>query len=104
MLSAIVSLREGFFDEVIAYTEPRDANERILNAIIINMERDEEILRASELIKALIGNKQYSKEFLEFEIGMYVCGHYVYVCKYVPLFTWLNAAPRIVTALDKHHL
>ena len=69
LLSEAVSLREGFFEEVIAYTDPRDANERILNAIIINIERDEEILRARQLIKLLIGSKQYSEEFLEFEIG-----------------------------------
>ena len=83
LLSETVSLREGFFEEVIAYTDPRDANERILNAIIMNMERDEEILRACQLIKLLIGTKQYSEEFLEFEIGMYVSVYYTYVHTYL---------------------
>ena len=69
LLSETVSLREGFFEEVIAYTDPREANERILNAIINNMERNDQLLRACELIKALIGSKQYSEVFLEFETG-----------------------------------
>ena len=71
MLSETVSLREGFFEEVIAYTDPSEANERILNTIIIIMERDEQLLRVCELIKVVIGSKQYSEEILEFETGKF---------------------------------
>jgi len=69
LLSEMVSLKEGYFEEVIAYTDPREANQRILNSIIIFMDCDSQILRVCELIRVLIGSKQHSKEFLEFEIG-----------------------------------
>ena len=69
VLSEAVSLREGFFEEVIAYTDPREANERILHAIIIYMDRDDQLLKVCLLIKALIGSKKYSESFLEFETG-----------------------------------
>ena len=72
LLSGTVSMREGFFEEIIAHTDPREANERVLNAIIGKLEHDEQLVRVCEIIKAVIGSKQDSDEFLEFEIGKYV--------------------------------
>ena len=71
LLSGMVRLRGGFFEEVITCTDPRDANQRILNAIFLKMEHDGQFAIACELIKALIGSKQHSKEFVEFETGKY---------------------------------
>ena len=72
LLSEIVTLKEGFFEEIIAYTNPREANQRILNAIVISLDHDQRLLRVCQLVKALIGSKQDSEEFLEFELGKYV--------------------------------
>ena len=81
LLSATVSLREGFFEEIIAHTDPREANERVLNAIIGKMEHDQQLVSVCEIVKAVIGSKQDSDEFLEFEIGKYKCT-YVKVATY----------------------
>ena len=72
LLSGMIGLREGFFEEIIAYTDPREANQRILNAILLKVTHDGQFIIAYELIKALIGSKQHSKEFVEFENGKYV--------------------------------
>ena len=71
LLNGVVALREGFMDEIIACTDPREGNQRMLNAIVIILEHDRELVRACELVKALIGDKKYSKEFLEFETSKY---------------------------------
>lgn len=81
LLNEIVPLKAEVFEEIIAYTDPKEANERMLNSIIRLVEHDEQFLRICELVKPLIGSKRDSDEFLEFEIGKYT--FYMHICTYV---------------------
>lgn len=70
ILSETVPVSEVFFDDVISLTDHNLANEKILNAMIMMMNRDSQIGGFCQLAKLLIRRDgRSSKELLEFEIG-----------------------------------
>ena len=60
---------EGFFSEILSTTDCREANCRILNAVILMMKEDRNIMGLCKLVMMLVGSKKFSKEILEFEAG-----------------------------------
>ena len=51
-------------------TDTKEANRRILNAVICILKSDNQLVGLCEVVKALISiRKRFSKEIIEFEIG-----------------------------------
>ena len=69
LLSENAPVDEGFFSEILATTDYREANCRILNAMILMIKEDRNIIGFCKLVAMLVGSKRFSKEILEFEAG-----------------------------------
>ena len=69
VLSENAPVDEAFFNEILSLTDCKEANHRILNAIILMMKSDNNIIGVCKLVKMLVGSKRLSKEILEFESG-----------------------------------
>jgi len=69
-LCEIVKVDEGFFNQVLSMTNTKEANRRILNALISMLKSDNQLVGFCEVFKALINiRKRFSKEIIEFETG-----------------------------------
>ena len=83
ILSENVPINESFFEEVLSLTNHKLANEKILNAMIYLLRKDDQMKGFCRLTKLLISeNTKYSREILQFEIGTYIF-LYTYVRMYV---------------------
>ena len=69
LLSENAPVDEGFFNEILSIADCREANCRILNAMILMMKEDRNIIGLCKLVTMLVGRKRFSKEILEFETG-----------------------------------
>ena len=69
LLSENAPVDEGSFSEILSTTDCGEANCRILNAVILMMKEDRNIMGLCKLVMMLVGSKQFSKEILEFEAG-----------------------------------
>jgi len=69
LLDACIEVKEGFFNEVVATTNPALANQRVLNALIYWLKKDDNIMEFCKVIKRLVKNNKHEKELLEFELG-----------------------------------
>jgi len=71
ILDTCVEVQESFFNEVVAITNPSQANMKILNAVILWLKGDDKIMEFCKLIKRLAVGNKFTKELLQFELGMY---------------------------------
>ena len=69
VLSENAPVDEVFFNEILSLTDCKEANHRILNAVILMMKNDNNIIGVCKLVRMLVGSKRFSKEILEFESG-----------------------------------
>ena len=69
ILDTCVEVKESFFNEVVAITNPSQANKRILNAVILWLNQDDRIMEFCKLIKRLAAESKFTKELLQFELG-----------------------------------
>ena len=72
MSEQVSSVDDRFFNEILTTVNPREANERILNAIIIMLKHDDQIMEMCKLAKLVMRSARFSKEMLEFEIRMLI--------------------------------
>jgi len=68
MSEMVSSVDDRFFNEILSTVNPREANERMLNAIIIMLKHDDQIMEMCKLAKLVMRSARFSKEMLEFEI------------------------------------
>ena len=97
ILSESVSVDEVFFNEVISFTDHNIANEKILNAVIMMVNRDTQFKGFAQLAKLLVKRDcKFSREMLEFDIGKVYVSSYTqltYVmcmCMYVCMYTYAH--------------
>ena len=95
ILSENVPLDEMFFNEIISFTDHNFANEKILNGIVMAINRDIDFKGFCQLIKNLVKREcRFSKEMLQLEIGnvyiaklrmlcMYICTYNMYTHSYI---------------------
>ena len=86
LLDAHVEVKERFFNDIITESDPGEANEKILGALILWLDGDRKIMDFCKAIKLLAVKKKFHKEILEFELG--TCVHNIsymtlYACTYV---------------------
>ena len=75
ILSENVEIDETFFNEMLSLTDHNVANEKILNAVILMVNRDGQIRGFSQLLKLLMKSDcRSSHEMRMFEIGKF-CMH-----------------------------
>jgi len=72
MSEQLTSIDDHFFNEILSTVNPREANEKILNAIILLLREDDQIMSLCRLIKMLLKSARFSQEMLDFEISMCV--------------------------------
>ena len=80
IFSEQVSIDDRFFNEILSTVNPREANERILNAIIVMLKHDDQILEMCSLAKTVMRSARFSTEMLEFEIRMFINLYVTYIC------------------------
>ncbi|XP_065903832.1 uncharacterized protein [Dysidea avara] len=68
IFSEHVPINDRFFNEILSTVNPREANERMLNTIIILLKDDDQIMGLCKLVKLLMRSARFSKEVLDFEI------------------------------------
>ena len=75
LLSESIPLHEVFFDEIISLTDHRVANEKILNALILHLDHDNQMKGFCTVVKLIVKREcQFSNDMLMFEMGMfYLC-------------------------------
>ena len=72
LLSESIPLHEVFFDEIISLTDHRVANERILNALILHLDHDNQMKGFCTVVKLIVKREcQFSNDMLMFEMGMF---------------------------------
>ena len=72
-LCEVIPVSEGFFNKVLSMTY-KEANRRILNALLCGLKNDNQLLALCEILETLISQeKRFSKEIFEFEIGKVIC-------------------------------
>ena len=70
ILDTLIEVKESFFDEVVAITNPSQANIKILDALILWLKQDDKIMEFCKVIKRLAMSNKFVKELLQFELGM----------------------------------
>ena len=81
ILSETVPVDEMFFSEVISFTDHSIANEKILIAMILMVNRDTQFKGFAQLAKLLAKEDcKFSREMLEFDIGEVYVSSYVCIC------------------------
>lgn len=90
VLSENAPVDEAFFNEILSLTDYKEANHRILNAVILMMKSDNNIIGVCKLVRMLVGSKRFSKEILQFESGKILTVNlnidirtYIHICMYV---------------------
>ena len=72
LLSESIPLHEVFFDEIISLTDHRVANEKILNALILHLDHDNQMKGFCTVVKLIVKREcQFSNDMLMFEMGMF---------------------------------
>jgi len=102
IMSEQVGIDDRFFNEILSTTNPREANERILNSIIIMLKYDEQIMEMCKLAKLLMRTGAFSKEILEFEIRTYMCTFYA--CLHIYLINHTSYENIYVTHITVYRL
>ena len=94
VLSENAPVDEAFFNEILSLTDCKEANHRILNAIILMMKSDNNIIGVCKLVRMLVGSKRFSKEILEFESGKVITKSFIriyitciYICMHICMRT-----------------
>jgi len=72
IMSEQVPIDDRFFNEILTTVNPKEANERILNAIIMMLKHDDQIMGMCKLAKLVMRSARFSKEMLDFELSMYI--------------------------------
>ena len=93
-MSEQVPIDDRFFNEILTTVNPREANERILNSIIIMLKHDDQIMGMCKLAKLLMRSARFSKEMLDFELSAYIhhillsdALNFLGVQKYITIFS-----------------
>ena len=72
VISESIGIDETFFNEILSLTDHNIANEKILNAVILMVNRDSQIRGFSQLLKLLMKSDcASSHEMRMFEIGKF---------------------------------
>ena len=70
-LSEVIEVEDFFFDQVLNCTNSKRANQRMLNSIIMLIKGDDQLASSfCRCIRILAGNKPFTAEMLEFQLGM----------------------------------
>ena len=81
ILSETVPVDELFFNEVISFTDHSVANEKILIAMILMVNRDTQFKGFAQLAQLIAKRDcKFSREMLEFDIGEVYVSSYICVC------------------------
>ena len=100
ILSENVEIDETFFNEMLSLTDHSVANEKILNAVILMVNRDTQIRGFSQLLKLLMKSDcRSSHEMRTFEIGKFT---HVYTCTYMHAYLRTYVYRYIHTYIHTH--
>ena len=100
VLSENAPVDEAFFNEILSLTDCKEANHRILNAIILMMKNDSNIIGVCKLVRMLVGSKRFSKEILEFESGKSFIQ--IYVRTYMHIHMYAYCVTKFISYIQMH--
>ena len=87
----LTSIDDAFFNEILSTVNPREANEKMLNAMILLLREDDQIMSLCRLFKMLIKSARFCEEMLDFEISTYVHMYILYVCMHLRTYVYMYA-------------